>query len=294
MRGVHNKTFSQLGTLWIVLMLGLSSGCAFLESAFELTFGEGDIDPVEQTIALPSVEEMTGLSQEDTADIPGFPGSLKYGTFAHLQGALTLTGDCSRSFALTDLEDSRIKSAEVGVFNCTLDPRCADICGADYAGIVVESRITIQIVDEALAAELTGALSAVTPEAIVQVRLQISALDVLFGPPEQTVSLMPLLDDFQLWFANEEGDEVLVVKKQHIGAISAETPQRFDVDSASAFTQKLKGAILGGQTADITVVQRMRVAQPDLYEIQFDGARVIILMQPEFVVSALEAATSQL
>ena len=68
----------------------------------------------------------------------------------------------------------------------------------------------------------------------------------------------------------------------------------FDVDGASLFTQKLKASILAGETADVTVIQRMRVLQPDLYEVQFDGARVEVLMQPEFVISALEAATSQL
>ena len=290
-----SNNWNQAAKLWLscILLVFLSSGCAFLESAFELTFGEGDIPPVEQSISLPSVEEMTGLTPEDTAGIPGFPTSLQYGTFAHLQGALTLTGECSKDIAIPDLNDPRIKEASIQVASCTLDPRCDSICGPGYAGVVVESRVTLQIVDEALAAEVSANLSEVTPDAIVQIRLQISQLDVLFGSEQNPVSLTSRLDDFQLLFANDEGDEVLVVKKRHIESIHPDTPQRFDVDGASLFTQKLKAAILAGQTADVTVIQRMRVRQPDLYEVQFDGARVEILMQPEFVISALEAATSQ-
>ena len=52
------RGFSHIGMMAAVLLC--LPQCAFIESAFELTFGEGDIPALEESFLWPNVEELTG------------------------------------------------------------------------------------------------------------------------------------------------------------------------------------------------------------------------------------------
>ena len=87
--------------LALALVTGLTVSCTeLLEAAGTITFGNPDIPLLEMTqdngqaLTWPSVGSLVGLSEDDLAAIPGMPSTLDNGTFAHLQGALRITGEC--------------------------------------------------------------------------------------------------------------------------------------------------------------------------------------------------------
>ena len=61
------------------------SGCDFISTASELTFGEGSLPSMKQEMVYPSVDDFVSFDESDM--IPGLPDSLNEGTLAHLVGA---------------------------------------------------------------------------------------------------------------------------------------------------------------------------------------------------------------
>jgi hypothetical protein len=277
----------------------LLSHCAFLESAFELTFGEGDIPPLEQEFLWPTVGELTGLTTEEMQEIPGFPTALGDGTLAHLQGAMGLTGDCHLLHDQEEFEDPRVSKLTVSATNCTQSPNCAVHCVDVPHGVVFEATVEMKLIDEELAAEIQAQMaevSEVSPEAIVQLRLQFSLLSLFQGEGEAAKDVTDLIDDFQFVMSDLEGNEVLVIKQLYLSQIFPEKvpAARFDVDSNSVFTKSLKEAVVKGEEFSARITVHFRVPQENLYEMQIEGGGVRMNMQPEVVISAFEVVKDQL
>ena len=99
----------------ILLVSYQGSGCGFIESAGELTFGEGQIPLLENEFQYPSVNQIANLDQTEEV-VPGFPSSLEKSTLAHLVGALSAQGECGQQ---VDLVKHFSASATVaGVWVC--------------------------------------------------------------------------------------------------------------------------------------------------------------------------------
>jgi len=285
------------------LFLTLSGGCAFIEAATEQELGgpgtAQEIPVVNTQIALPSVDSLTGLDAAQMEELAqqGFPSSLASGTFAHLQGALALSGDCSLSQSI-EPEDDLVEDLGIEVVSCTDDGRCADLCPDNFYGMRFTAEVTLPIVDEETAAKVKESTQDLTikGDAIKQIRFQVQKLDFYQTTSAgQTVSFNPWLADFQLKLAKTDGtDEVLVIDFPYLSSISEETPQRFDVESKSQFTKDLKDDILEGLTVSIKVILTLAIAQEDLYEVGFDGAGLDIQIQPELIISVVEVIKDQI
>lgn len=181
----------------------LCGGCAFIEAATEQTISSDQIPPIEllrssnieedTAIRWPSVNELTGMSAEDieTLGEQGFPTDLSNLTFAHLQGALRLSGDCKLEQALDGLGDTAgaaaapapadpnaapamqgaIKVVSCTEDSCTDEPECEDFNGMSFA-----ASVTMQLIDPEQAAEIAEQAAIVPSDAIVQVRFLVSRL----------------------------------------------------------------------------------------------------------------------
>ncbi len=165
------------------LMVALCSGCAFIEAATEQTIGEENIPPVSQEITWPSVDKLTGLDAEQINALAqqGFPTSLAQGTFAHLQGALKLSGQCQLTQSLDEAfaadPTNPMKSMAIDVVSCT-DDACTDVpvC-EEFRGMSFTANVTLELFDAAQAAELQETLAIVPQEALVQLRFLVSKLN---------------------------------------------------------------------------------------------------------------------
>jgi len=305
--------------LALALVTGLTVSCTeLLEAAGTITFGNPDIPLLEMTqdngqaLTWPSVGSLVGLSEDDLAAIPGMPSTLDNGTFAHLQGALRITGECFMDVSaadlgedMADLEGSGIEDFRIQITSCSAeDSRCSDRCyvGDDeeqFRGMIFSTSVTIEILNEESAAALQEQLeqSPVTGEAaadaIVQIRMQFYKLRLYQEVAEGQKVLNDFIEGFGLYLSEPDGtNEVLIVDDASLYTIREESPQRYDVASSSVFTQNLKKQILLAQPTSITVRQEMRISQGDLYEVSLEGGGLEIKVQPEIVISALSVGKS--
>jgi len=172
--------------LSLTIALSMISGCAFIEAATEQTIGSDYVPPVSQEIPWPSVDELIGLTPEQTDELAeqGFPKSLSQGTFAHLQGALKLSGQCQLAQPLPDIgapdasgQVNPIKAMEIDVVSCT-DESCTDLPACeDFRGMSFTANVTLELFDAAQAAELQETLEIVPKEALVQLRFLVQKLN---------------------------------------------------------------------------------------------------------------------
>jgi hypothetical protein len=140
---------------------------------------------------------VVNLSSEQLGAIPGVPTEFGYGTFAHLQGALRLSGECQvivpfTSEELSDSEEeSNLTRAEFRILSCMADPvsgepmpGCAEECG-EFLGLRFETQLDVDILSDEQASEVVALAEeqgiTVTPEAIVQIRMRFFELSVFQG-----------------------------------------------------------------------------------------------------------------
>jgi hypothetical protein len=277
-------------------LLALSGCMGFLESAFELTFGPGDIDQVQFDIRFPSVDDVAAFADPGVTDLPGFPSSLDNATLAHLQGALVVQGTCSQDLVVEQEDaDDRIDANRVFTLTtCTGEPRCAPDCPADFFGLTVHAQVPVQLLDEAKAAQLKDSLAEVSPDAIVQVRLRFLELTFFQVEDGAEVDVTDHFADILLTISNAWGETVELTAPGRMPRVTVDEPQRFDIDAESDLMKRTKDMLLNAEPISLNIGVSMRVREPDLYSLRIADAGVRVDVQPEFVISALKAATSKL
>ncbi|MEE2780318.1 MAG: hypothetical protein VYE15_07335 [Myxococcota bacterium] len=304
--------------LALAFVTGLSASCTeLLEAAGTITFGNPDIPLLEMTkdngqaLTWPSVGSLVGLSESELEAIPGMPSTLDNGTFAHLQGALRITGECFMDVSAADLGEEMadlegIEDFRIQITSCSAeDSRCSDRCFVEgqeeqFRGMIFSTAVTLEILNEESAAALQEQLeqSPVTGEAaadaIVQIRMQFYKLRLYQQITEDEEKVLnDFIEGFGLYLSEPDGtNEVLIVDDASLYTIREESPQRYDVASSSEFTKGLKKQILMAQPTSITVRQEMRIPQPSLYEVSLEGGGLEIKVQPEIVISALSVGKS--
>ncbi len=307
----------------ILLTLGAlagSTGCSALEAAAEITIGNPDIPRMDQAIEWPSIDELTGLSDQTLAAIPGFPSSLNSGTFAHLQGAMAIAGKCVESQDLSDAAGDRVNTMLIEISSFSDDPLCADnraqlvedncddpltsneaYCDENFRGMTFYAEINAELIGDEEAAAIEEQLTAADvkpgPESIPQIRLQFFQLELQqVGEGDVLGSINDKLSDFQLIIGNSnpEHPDVTVIEHRWLEGIGEETPQRFDIDGNSKVMQKLKTDVLNAERTDLSLKLKMAIDQDDLYSIGFEGGGVAIGVQPEVTISVLEIAKTKL
>ncbi len=166
-------------TIAIASAIGLGillGGCSMFNAAGEITLGNKEKIPrVTQKIDWPDIDDLTGsaLNKQVGATGPdgkpllsGIPKSLKKGTLAHVQGLLSLAGDCQREIkggikapdpndpvAVKKAASSPIKDITITITNCSGDARCKHICG-DFEGVQLSAEVELELLTEAKAKEL--------------------------------------------------------------------------------------------------------------------------------------------
>jgi hypothetical protein len=298
--------------LRLFLTAGLAlafSACSFLEAAGEITLSAKDgVPKVSTDLVWPAAGDLLGNDLSGAAGSTkapaGMPSGLGAATLAHVQGLMTIDGECQRSVLVPTVEskikDTQLRNLRFELTNC-YDPsqRCVDQC-AGFRGMKIEARLEYQLLDEATAKRIRSTLSDQTnASAIVQVRVQFAKLNYFEpkpqGAPGEKVSITKLFAHSELGLASEGGgDDTVVVTQRYLGKISPATPQRFEIDPKAAFTQTTKEAVLAAKPKWIEIFQRIDVAQANLYAVTLGGGGVELEFQPEFVISALEVAKGAL
>jgi hypothetical protein len=288
---------------WLIgLLLFVSyqgSGCGFIESAGELTFGEGQIPLLETEFQYPSVNQISGLDQTEEV-IPGFPSSLDNSTLAHLVGALSAQGECGQNVDLTDgldQSDSNLIAASFELSACAEDDRCKAQCPEGFYGLNAAVRIKMKALTKEQTQEITNLLSEDSASAIVQIRLNFKKLSFFQGKGDQYEETNQWIEGFELNIGTDD-QKLKFLDQKDFEKITQSTSndqfERYALPRQHPVTLKLIEQLLSGGDFILDIEQRFRLPREALYLMHLSPAGISQIIQPEVVISAIEVATSTL
>jgi len=289
----------------LLLGLGLCAlvqACGFVEAAGEVTLGAGKIAKVAYELTWPKVDDLIGTSAIRQAgaasgQVSGLPTSLEAATLRHVQGLMTIDGECKRTFqqAKVIAQSGTLQNLQVSVVNCGNPKRCVAACKG-FVGMKMEARVEFQLLDADKSKKINELMGGdANPDTIVQVRANFTKLG--FWQKEGTTKkpVAPYFSEYELGVSSVGGgDDTVLVEQRYLASIAGDPPQRFELDPFASFTRKIKQNVLQGEQQWIEIFQRLSVEQKDLYSVRLGNAGVDLEFQPEFVISAIEVAKSQL
>ena len=288
---------------WVIALLLLisyqGSGCGFIESAAELTFGEGQIPLLENEFQYPSVNQISGLDETESV-IPGFPSSLEKSTLAHLVGALSAQGECGQQIDLTeglDQTQSSLMSAYFELSACAEDGRCKAQCPEGFYGLNALVRVKMKALSKEQTEEITKLLSEDSASAIVQIRLNFAKLSFFQGEGDEYEETNQWVEGFELNIGSK--DQVLnFLDQTDFEKITQSNNQdqfeRYALPREHPVTVGLIEELLSGEEFILDIEQRFRLPREALYLMHLSPAGISQVIQPEVVISAIEVATSTL
>ncbi len=285
--------------LALTVGLGLSVGCGFVQSAGEVEVGSPTVPLVQYDLKWPKVDELIGNTlKQGNRRMPGAPTSLEMATLAHVQGMMTIDGNCHRSVLQDKVTatSGSLKSLRVDLTNCGDPSRCVARC-AGFRGMKLEARVQIQLFDQAKADNIKKAFPGSNVDAVVQIRTRFSQLDFYqTGEDKKQVLISKYFSAYEMGLSSPGGgDDTVLLTKRYLPLIGLDKPkQRFELDPDAAFTAALKQSVFSGKPQWVEVFQRIDVAQQDLYAIRLGGAGVKLEFQPELVINAIEVGKEYL
>lgn len=293
--------------------------CSFLEAAADVQVGAGTVPRATFVLKWPSVDDLIGdtLQQAGGTEAPGLPTSLKAASLAHVQGIMTIDGECRRTFdqAVIDAKNPVLRNMHVEVINCGTPGRCTSQCldefGEPLRGMRLWARVQFNLVNASVAKMVGGALgnTQTDPDAIAAIRLQFTKLGFSQDFVDPATGKVVQIDIDELFSGYELGvgsvypaseptpdklDDTAIVTKPYLGSISPTTSQRFEIDPTSEFSRKLRSSIVRGEEVWITVYQRIDVPQQNLYGVRMGSGGVDMDFQPEIVLSGVKTIKGQL
>lgn len=304
--------------LTFLLLPVLLPACSFLEAAGDVEIPSDSIPHAQFPLKWPNVDQLVGGTLQKAGGgqmPPGFPTSLEDGSMAHIQGLMTIDGECRRTFDQAALDDPKVpaKNLHVEVVNCGIPGRCEEYCKDEYGdrfyGLRLWARVHFNLISDKTAAKITEVMKGQNnPDMIAQIRLRFSKLSFFqnFTNPATGKSEVQVITDkfsgFELGVGSAYlpgdptavNDDTAIVTARYLSQITPETPQRFELDPTSAFSQKLRRDIVTGQQVWVAVYQRIDVPQQNLYGVRLNGGGVELDFQPEIVISFVKTVTGAL
>ncbi len=301
----------------VLLLCALQPACSFLEAAGDVEVPESSIPHAQFLLKWPNVDQLVGatLQKAGGAMPPGFPTSLQNGTLAHIQGLMTIDGECRRAYDQATMDDpaAPLKNLHVEVINCGTVGRCTAQCldqfGDPFRGVRLQARVWFNLINADASAKIHDIMNGQdNPDMIAQIRLQFSKLDFVqtYVDPAtgatQTQNVDGLFSGYELGVGSAYlpgdptavDDDTAIVKQRYLASISPDTPQRFELDPTSDFSLKLRTAIVSGAQVWVAVYQNIDVPEQNLYAVRMNGGGVDLDFQPEIVISFVKTVTGAL
>jgi hypothetical protein len=264
------------------------AGCDFVDAVSEVTVGAGKIPRIEVRVALPGADEVLNADGE-AAPFPGLPSRADGATLAHVEGLLRLRGVCAFSHD-SALLTPPLEAAGASLARCDGVDTCGDLCAEGFEGLFAELRTTVTLVTADDTDNLRSQLSQLSPDAIVQIRLRVHALGLV---DDAGHDLDDHLTDYEMRVETPSAGDAVLVQYRHLSAIGPDTPQRFEFPSGARITAELKDRVLAAEPFAITLVHRFQFPPWALYEVVPARTSLVFDLQPEFVISVLEAVEDQ-
>ena len=309
----HDLTFHQARPLAIFLLLWgtvSTAGCAFIESAAEITVGEPDISMVDiqATVSLDQVNDafVGSLTPEQRAAADGL--GLVFDSDATL---LDLRSRLCELWKLgfyqrprLDVELTPESNPNIRQLTFRLEvPIAADAPVSTCLETGFTARAIVDFVpwtaDQAaeVKEQLNTDLSTLA-DAVIQIRFSFSQLGFMSNAEPLPYDLV---EDFAIVFtADIEDDPTTIYHEGRLSLIpfflldtvGEDTPQRFELDPDSPVTESIKQTILEPPSTDedtsLGVEAFVAFRESELNNTPLDGCGFVVNMQPEITINALK------
>lgn len=287
--------------------LVLLASCGFVTSAGDIEIGAGTVPRVTYDLRWPKPDDLLGSALKrgpNGGQLGGAPTSLEAATLAHVQGLMTIDGECRRTFGQAAVTASAtpgaakpsttIRNLHVEIVNCGDPTRCRSRCG-ELRGMRLEARVQIQLLDAAKAAKVKSSIKNPSADAVTSIRARFFGLDFYELRGAVKFDVGALFSGYQLGLSSAGGgDDTVLVTGRDLWRIAPGAPQRFELDPTAPFTASLKHAVVAGEPLWVEVFQHIEVAQANLYSVRLGGAGVDLDFQPEFVINGIAVAAGYL
>lgn len=267
--------------------VSLLSGCAFLDAASEVTIGDGKVPRVKLKTKLPPADELVPGALKD-GSLPGLPDSYAGATLAHLDGILRMQGTCS----VVQIEPGNSKPvvrSSVTLARCDGTDPCDGLCPDGFDGLVLELGATVRMLDANDVKGIRKQLSKLNEDSIVQIRMRFFDLGLSQVEGDTVTSVNDSLSTYRLRLESLTSEPVDLVTEEYLGAITPDTPQRFELPPDAALTRELKQNVLAAEPFELTLVNHFEIPRSALYGIVIAETQLALDIQPEFVISVLQA-----
>lgn len=315
--------------IFLMAALATPSGCAFIESAAEITLGDPDIPAVREEAQVGATTVNNAIANvipsHLTQSIPGVdPSNLQQAaldflglglaqeaSWAHLRLVLCegtklgVLDSPSLTLPLTPLNPTNAREMTLSI---TVVAPEGDHGACLQGSLRLFHQTRYVPFTDAQAEDIQSQLGATIDnldDAIVQVRFRFYQLGLVQHLASGTVDTNHVLSDFKLVVKDESllddpetpfhDGEVELVPFFLLSSISQDTPQRFELDPDAAITQNLQDTIVQFQSErDFLLQVTMEVQGHALADIPLQSSGVIVDLQPEVTISALEAISNLL
>jgi hypothetical protein len=267
----------------------VATACDFVDAASELTAGEGEVPRITASVSFPSVGRFVA-SRPGGEAVGGVTASLDRATLAHLAGLLRLDGTCTLDAAL-EPPGPPVVDLKARIVLCDPGRTCDGLCPEGFTGALVDLATTVNVLDEQGAGSLSGQLDRVSDDAIVQIRMRVHELRLEGRGPDAASprDLMPLLSAFEFQVATTASPPVTLVGAEHLEEFAGGAARRFELPSRAPLTAEIEGHLLSAEPFDLEFRFRFAFPSSALFGVTPGTARWRFDVQPEFVLSVLEA-----
>lgn len=271
----------------MLAVAALCTACDFVDAVSEISVGEGRIPRIAAAIPFPRPDEVVPESLAAGA-LPGLPADYSGATLAHLIGLQRLAGECS-TVRSEPGDGQPIVELRAGLARCDGVDLCDALCREGFTGAFIQLETTVSLLSAEEADSLRGQLSELSEDAIVQVRLRIFELELATRLGGEIVSLNDRMADFRMWVETPTAGGTPMVERRHLASIAPDTPQRFEFPAGAPITAELKARVLAADPFAVTLVFQMHFPEWALYQVIPARTTLAFDIQPEFVISVLEA-----
>lgn len=270
------------------------TGCAFFESAGEITIGDGQINGLTLDFQLPDYDRFVAAQAEilDGADGIAEGRSVRNASLAHILGIVTLAGHCQRTFTQTGKEKfGAVSDLHVRLTACPSGGSCDHLCGGKR-GVLIDVQVEVLALDDETSRDLKAKVQQRVEDTLVGLRLRFDLVQPYrIDDDGKRQSLLHLVNALGAGVSDIGGERTEILGKLHRDQLLRGEPVRALFDPSSPITKNIVTSVENGEKVTFRLDASLHITPSDAYEWPIFSSGVRLQVQPEFVISVLGGLT---
>jgi len=277
----------------MVAVACFASGCAFFESAGEVTIGEEQIGNLIFDFRMPDYADFASERQRllDGHDGIADGRSAENASMAHVMGIVALAGHCERVFVQQGAKGHGAASdLKTRILICPPSGTCDHVCQG-RRGVIIEVAVDVLALDAETAVEIKSKVQQRVEDTLIGTRMRFDLVQPYHLVDGKRHSLMPKVHRLVVGASDQQGNRIEVLGDLHRDQLTAQTPVRATFDPKSPITREIVKCLEEGHPVIFKLDATLHVEPADAYEWPIFSSGFRLEVQPEFVISVLGGLT---